>query len=212
MKTVNAKTKLTPAEVLSALPAMNMNLADDDDLIAGATKAIERNFKDANAALDFALAWRSGFRDGRASLGSAPAAIAQEPISELEHSSFDAEAIRKAERDRIEAITKDAPADKAQVALALALNSNMDAEEAIKVLKDMPIPHASLVNQVFSGIRASECAGGLAEYNPESRMATASISPVGFMPEDPLAKPDPAKIALKSAVAKANSQQSGKAR
>lgn len=203
MKNKTSKPQLTLEAIMSALHPLDVSLAQDSDLIAGAGKALERGITDAEAALDFALAWRSGFRDGQAALGYQSAEAEQEPT-------VDAEAIRQAERERIKAVIDGAPAEKQAAAMALAFGSDLPAEKVLEVLLGLPMPTAKQAHRAITGLRAKDSPAGLVGYDAETGETIPLAQPVGYMPHDPLAglgASNPSGAAWKATIEKINAEQ-----
>lgn len=189
---------------------MDVSLANDDDLREGALKALDRGFKDAKAALDFALAWRAGFRDGRASLGYQKAEQKPEPTPNTEQPAIDADAIRRAERERIEGILDGAPVEKQAAAQAMAFSTDLPAEKVLEVLLGLPMPEAREVHRAVTGLRAKDSPAGLVGYDAETGETIPLAQPVGFMPHDPLtplSASNPSKEAWRATIEKINAEQ-----
>lgn len=218
MKNIASKPQLTLEAIMSALHPMDVSLAQDSDLIAGAKKALEQGLNDAEAALSYAIAWRSGFRDGRAALGYKSAEPEQDPETKRP---LDADAIRKTERERIKAIVEAVPTDKFRAALAIALNSDLPTGQAIDALHGLPMPQPSQISlsvPLNIGLRAKDAPGGLVTFDAlsgsvssdqstEGNPMRGSAAAVPFMGHDPLVRPDPVKDAWATAIARVNAEQ-----
>ncbi|KAB2681385.1 hypothetical protein [Brucella pseudintermedia] len=201
------RPKLTAADVLARLAPTDIHLADDDDLLAGVERAIE-NITDPQAALAYAIAFRSGLRSG-------PSANAAEPVpapAPVAQASPDLGAVRAeaaqagaaAERNRIKSILTDPIArERFQAAKHLAFETSMTPSEALALLftvkpgsaaealrRSLPANVARACNAEGGLVRFDASAGTIATVEAGGAPAGATL---GFCPApDPFVKADPA--------------------
>ena len=198
--------KLAATDVLARLAPTDLHLADDDDLLAGVERAIE-NITDPQAALAYAIAFRSGLRSG-------PSANAAEPVpapAPVAQASPDLGAVRAeaaqagaaAERNRIKSILTDPIArERFQAAKHLAFETSMTPSEALALLFTVKPGSAAeaLQSPPAHVARACHAEGGLVRFDASAgTIATVEAggapagATLGFCPApDPFIKADPA--------------------
>lgn len=198
------RPKLTAADVLARLAPTDLHLADDDDLLAGVERAIE-NITDPQAALAYAIAFRSGLRSGPSANAAEPvpapaSPVAQASINEAREQARQAGAT--AERARLRAIlTCPLSADRWDAARHLAFHTSMTAPEAIALLQTVkPATPADALKSLPAHIaRACNSPTGLVGFNAQAGTietveagASSAGASIGFAPApDPFAKADP---------------------
>ncbi|UWL59240.1 hypothetical protein NIK97_06705 [Brucella pseudintermedia] len=198
------RPKLTAADVLARLAPTDLHLADDDDLLAGVERAIE-NITDPQAALAYAIAFRSGLRSGPSANAAEPVPAPASPVAQASLDEVRQQAEREgalAQRERLRAILTDPlAADRWDAARHLAFHTSMTAPEAIALLqtvgpstpadalKSLPAHVARACNSPTGLVGFNAQAGTIATVEAGGASAGASI---GFAPApDPFVKADP---------------------
>ena len=197
--------KLAATDVLARLAPTDLHLADDDDLLAGVERAIE-NITDPQAALAYAIAFRSGLRSGPSANAAEPVPAPASPapqasINEAREQARQAGAT--AERARLRAILTDPlAADRWDAARHLAFHTSMTAPAAIALLQTVkPATTADALKSLPAHIaRACHAEGGLVRFDASAgTIATVEAggapagATLGFCPApDPFVKADPA--------------------